>query len=140
MRDGPRLTERARHAQSRHAVGPPGVRGFTCRRPRTRVFRPWSSSATTTPPSPPDKELLTMTVLSRPRHPIVADALVLAGEWCRGQIIDGAPAFGHAVKVALVLGRHVPDATPELVAAVLLHDSQEYAPKNVDLDVLLTVR
>jgi hypothetical protein len=81
-----------------------------------------------------------MTVLSRPQHPIVADALVLAGEWCRGQIIDGAPALGHAVKVALVLGRHVPDAAPELVAAVLLHDCPEYAPKDVDLDALLTVR
>jgi hypothetical protein len=81
-----------------------------------------------------------MTVLSRPRHPIVADALVLAGEWCRGQIIDGAPALGHAVKVALVLGRHVPNASPELVAAVLLHDSPEYAPKDVDLDALLTAR
>jgi len=81
-----------------------------------------------------------MTVLSRPRDPIVADALVLAGEWRRGQIIDGAPALGHAVKVALVLGRHVPNAAPELVAAVLLHDSPEYAPKDVDLDALLTVR
>jgi (p)ppGpp synthase/HD superfamily hydrolase len=81
-----------------------------------------------------------MTALSRPRHPIVADALTLAGEWCRGQIIDGAPALGHAVKVALVLGRHVPDASPELVAAVLLHDSPEYAPKNVDLDTLLDER
>jgi hypothetical protein len=81
-----------------------------------------------------------MTVLSRPRHPIVADALVLAGDWCRGQIIDGAPALGHAVKVALVLGRNIPNAAPELVAAVLLHDSPEYAPKDVDLDALLTVR
>jgi hypothetical protein len=36
-----------------------------------------------------------MTVLSRPRHPIVADALALAGQWCRGQIIDGAPALGR---------------------------------------------
>ncbi len=81
-----------------------------------------------------------MTVLSRPRHPIVADALALAGQWCRGQIIDDAPALGHAVKVALVLGRHVPDAAPELIAAVLLHDSPEYAPKDVDLDALLTVR
>ncbi len=81
-----------------------------------------------------------MTVLSRPRHPIVGDALVLAGEWCRGQIIDGAPAFSHAVKVALVLGRHVPVAAPELIAAALLHGSPEYAPKDVDLDALLTVR
>jgi hypothetical protein len=81
-----------------------------------------------------------MTVLSRPRPPLVADALTLAGEWCRGQIIDGAPALGHAVKVALVLGRYVPDASPELVAAVLLHDSPEYAPKDIDLDELLTAR
>jgi hypothetical protein len=66
-----------------------------------------------------------MTVLSRPRHPIVADALVLAGEWCRGQIIDGAPALGHAVKVALMLDRHVPDPAPELVAAVLLHEAKD---------------
>jgi hypothetical protein len=81
-----------------------------------------------------------MTVLSRPRHPIVANALTLAGQWCRGQIIDGAPALGHAVKVVLVLGRYLPDAAPELVAAVLLHDSPEYAPKDIDLDALLTVR
>jgi len=81
-----------------------------------------------------------MTVLSRPRHPIVADALVLAGEWCRGQVVDGAPALGHAVRVALVLGCHIPAAAPELVAAVLLHDSPEYAPKDLDLDALLTVR
>src|SRR2546430_8764947 len=81
-----------------------------------------------------------MTVLSRPGHPIVADALVLAGEWCRGQVVDGAPALGHAVRVALVLGCHIPAAAPELVAAVLLHDSPEYAPKDLDLDALLTVR
>jgi len=81
-----------------------------------------------------------MSVLSRPRHPIVADALVVARDWCAGHIIDGAPAFGHAVKVALTLGRHVPDPAPELVAAVLLHDSPEYAPKEIDLDAVLTAR
>lgn len=81
-----------------------------------------------------------MTVLSRPRHPIVADALALAREWCAGHIIDSAPALGHAIKVALTLGRHVPDPAPELVAAVLLHDSPEYAPKDIDLDALLTQR
>lgn len=81
-----------------------------------------------------------MTVLSRPRHPIVDDALALAREWCRGHIIDGAPALAHAVKVALVLGHHMPDATPELVAAVLLHDCPEYAPKDADLDMLLAKR
>ncbi len=81
-----------------------------------------------------------MTVLSRPRHPVVADALELAREWCAGHIIDSAPALGHAVKVALTLGRHVPDPAPELVAAVLLHDCPEYAPKEIDLDILLVTR
>ena len=81
-----------------------------------------------------------MTVLSRPRHPIVADALELARDWCAGYVIDTAPALGHAVKVALALGRHVPNAAPELVAAALLHDSPEYAPKDIDLDATLTAR
>jgi hypothetical protein len=81
-----------------------------------------------------------MTVLSRPHHPIVADALALARAWCAGHVIDGAPALGHAVKVTLTLGRHVRDPAPELVAAVLLHDSPEYAPKEIDLDVVLITR
>jgi hypothetical protein len=81
-----------------------------------------------------------MSVLSRPRHPVVADALDLARQWCAGHIIDSAPALGHAVKVALTLGRHVPDPAPELVAAVLLHDCPEYAPKEIDLEVLLVTR
>ncbi len=81
-----------------------------------------------------------MTLLSRPRHPVVADALNLARDWCAGHIIDSAPALGHAVKVALVLGQHVPNAVPELVAAALLHDCPEYAPKYVDLDAILTAR
>jgi hypothetical protein len=81
-----------------------------------------------------------MTVLSRPCHPIVADALDLARDWCVGHIIDSAPVLGHAVKVALMLGRHISDPAPELVAAVLLHGSPEYAPKEIDLDVLLVTR
>ncbi len=79
-------------------------------------------------------------MLSRPRQPIVADALALAREWCAGHVVDGAPALGHACKIALVLGRHVPRAAPELIAAGLLHDCPEYAPKDVDLDALLTTR
>jgi hypothetical protein len=81
-----------------------------------------------------------MTLLSRPRHPMVDEALDLARDWCAGHIIDSAPALGHAVKVALTLGRHVPDPAPELVAAVLLHDAPEYAPKEIDLDILLIAR
>jgi hypothetical protein len=81
-----------------------------------------------------------MTVLSRLRHPIVADALILACEWCQGHVIDGAPALGHAVKVAKVLGRHVPNVSPELIVAALLHGSPEFAPRDLDLDAVLTAR
>jgi (p)ppGpp synthase/HD superfamily hydrolase len=81
-----------------------------------------------------------MTVLTRPRHPVVAGALNLAHAWCAGHLIDGAPALGHAVKVALTLGRHISDPAPELVAAVLLHDSPEFAPPEVDLDTVLAAR
>ncbi|WP_213450894.1 HD domain-containing protein [Rhizomonospora bruguierae] len=81
-----------------------------------------------------------MSVLARPRHPIVADALELARAWCDGQVIDNAPALSHAVRVAVVLGRHVPAAPPELIAAALLHDAPEFAPPCVDLDALLTAR
>jgi len=81
-----------------------------------------------------------MTVLSHPRHPLVADALNLARRWCAGHAIDGSPALVHAVRVALTLDRHVPTAPPELVAAVLLHDAPEFAPPDVDLDATLTAR
>jgi hypothetical protein len=81
-----------------------------------------------------------VSVLTRPRHPIVADALTLAREWCAGHVIDNAPALAHAVRVAVVLGRHVPEVAPDLVAAVLLHDSPEFAPPDIDLDALLTAR
>jgi len=40
--------------------------------------------------------------------------------------------------VALVLGQHVPDTVPELVAAALLHDCPGYVPKYIDLDATLT--
>lgn len=82
-----------------------------------------------------------MTVLTRPRHPAIATALELAKTWCAGQIIDGAPALGHAVKVALVLDRHLRNPPPELVAAVLLHDAPYFAPlPPINLDGLLTNR
>jgi hypothetical protein len=81
-----------------------------------------------------------MTVLSPPRHPLVHDALELARQWCAGHTIDGAPALRHAVEVAVMLGRHLPAAPPELLAAVLLHDAPEFAPADVNLDEVLTVR
>ena len=80
-----------------------------------------------------------MSVLTRPRHPLVATALRLARQWCEGHVIDGAPALAHAVQVAMKLGEHVHDAPPALVAAVLVHDSPEFAPFDVRLDDVLTV-
>jgi len=81
-----------------------------------------------------------MSVLTRPRHPIVNTALELARTWCAGRVIDDAPALGHAIRVVLILDRHLTGAPAELVAAALLHDSPEFAPADVDLDQLLTVR
>lgn len=81
-----------------------------------------------------------MSVLTRPRHPTVDTALALARTWCAGHVIDDAPALGHAIRVALTLDRHLPDAPPELIAAALLHDSPEFAPPDLDLDELLTAR
>lgn len=75
-----------------------------------------------------------MSVLTRPRHPVVATALQLAREWCDGQEIDGAPALAHAVQVALKVSEHLPAASPDLVAAVLVHDSPEFAPPTINLD------
>jgi len=81
-----------------------------------------------------------VSVLSRPRHPVIAEALAMARAWCAGHVIDGAPALGHAVRVALTLGEHVPDPPADLVAAVLLHDAPEYAPPGVNLDAVLSAR
>ncbi|MEV4517896.1 metal-dependent phosphohydrolase [Dactylosporangium sp. NPDC049525] len=58
----------------------------------------------------------------------------------RGHVIDHAPALAHAVKVAAVLARHLPDPPPQLLAAAQLHDAPEYAPTGIDLDTLLTTR
>ncbi|ETA02423.1 hypothetical protein CcI6DRAFT_02218 [Frankia sp. CcI6] len=65
-------------------------------------------------------------MLTRPRPPVIEHALGIAREWCAGHIIDSAPALGHAVRVAVTLGRHLPDAPADLVAAVLLHDVPDY--------------
>lgn len=62
-------------------------------------------------------------VLAPPRAPVIDVALGLARTYAAGHVIDGAPAFAHAVRVALTLDRHLPEATAELIAAVLLRDA-----------------
>ncbi|MFY1673933.1 metal-dependent phosphohydrolase [Plantactinospora sp. WMMB334] len=79
-----------------------------------------------------------MTALTTPRHPLVVRALAEANTWCFGHVIDDRPAYVHAVRVAATLVRHLPDASPHLVAAVLLHDAPEFVPPDVDLDRVLT--
>ena len=81
-----------------------------------------------------------MSVLSHPRHPVIDAALEMARLWCAGHVIDGSPALGHAVRVALKLGEHVPGVSAELVGAALLHDAPEYVPAGVDLDAVVSAR
>lgn len=78
-----------------------------------------------------------MTVLSQPRHRLVDQALADAKRWCAGKVIDERPAFVHAVRVAYTIGEHVREPAQDLVAAALLHDAPEFAPPDVDLDVVL---
>jgi len=81
-----------------------------------------------------------VTVLVAPRHPLIRRALADARTWCTGQVIDERPALVHAVRVAVTLARHLPDVSPELIAAALLHDAPEFAPPELDLDAILTSR
>lgn len=74
------------------------------------------------------------------RHPVTAAALELARQWCAGEVIDGAPALRHAVRVARKLHDHLPHAAPALLAAALLHDSPYFAPATEDLDAVLRAR
>ena len=78
-----------------------------------------------------------MSALSRPRLPLIDTAITLSGEWCDGHIIDGSPALGHALKVARKVADHLPGASPDLIAAVILHDAPYFAPPDVDLDLTL---
>jgi HD domain len=77
-----------------------------------------------------------MSYLSQ-RHPMVAEALGLARQWCAGRRVDGTPALHHAVKVAMVTDRHLPDPAPALIAAALLHHAPFLAPADEDLTALL---
>lgn len=78
--------------------------------------------------------------LSQPRHPMVDAALDVAQVWCRGHIIDQSPAIQHALRVATVLGQHVPHAPPQWLAAALVHDGPFLAPAGTDVDQVLTHR
>src|SRR5688572_22804290 len=78
-----------------------------------------------------------MNILRPPRPKIVNKALGTSKEFGMGHRIDGAPALAHAVKVTVTLGRHVPNASPDLVAATLLHDAPYFAPADTDLDTML---
>ncbi len=64
--------------------------------------------------------------------------MMLARRWCAGRVIDQAPAFTHAVRVAEKLVEHWPDAPAVVAAAALLHDAPEFAPSTVDLGKVLT--
>jgi hypothetical protein len=75
-----------------------------------------------------------MNALNRARSPLIDTAIALSRRWCEGHMIDGSPALGHALKVARKISEHVPNASPALIAAVILHDAPYFAPSDVDLD------
>jgi hypothetical protein len=75
-----------------------------------------------------------MSVLTRPRPPLIDTAIDISRDWCEGHIIDGSPALGHALKVARKVGEHLPSASPDLIAAVILHDAPYFAPADINLD------
>jgi len=71
-------------------------------------------------------------------QPMTAIALLLARQWCHGHEIGGEPALSHALRVAQILHRHLPDADPDLLAAALIHDAPAFGPPADDLDTILT--
>jgi len=81
-----------------------------------------------------------MTVLSTPRHPLVAAAYRDAHALYGDHLIEGRPALAHSAAVAAALVRHVPYASAELTAAALLHDLPEFAPAGVDAKAFLSGR
>lgn len=81
-----------------------------------------------------------MGALSSPRPALIDTAIQLSQQWCKGHRIDGSPALGHALKVARKVDQHLLDADPDLIAAVILHDSPYFAPGDTDLDAVLTER
>ncbi|GIJ34466.1 HD domain-containing protein [Micromonospora sediminimaris] len=79
-----------------------------------------------------------MTVLSPPRPAVIDRALRDARAWCAGHRIDDRPALVHAVRVAVIIGDHVPAPPREVIAAALLHDAPDLAPATVDVYQVLT--
>jgi hypothetical protein len=75
-----------------------------------------------------------MSALTRPRPALVDTAIAISRGWCAGHIIDGAPALSHALKVARKVTDHLASASPDLIAAVILHDAPYFAPAGVNLD------
>ncbi|MBB5868672.1 hypothetical protein F4553_002051 [Allocatelliglobosispora scoriae] len=78
-----------------------------------------------------------VTVLNKPRHPIVERALRLSRLYYEGHVINEAPALNHAMRVAITLVEHEPDASPVMIASALLQDMPIYAPATVDVDIVL---
>lgn len=79
-----------------------------------------------------------MSALTRPRARVIDTAIRLGRLWCEGQIIDGSPALGHALKVARKVDEHCPSASPDHIAAVIVHDAPFFTPPELDLDTTLT--
>jgi hypothetical protein len=57
-----------------------------------------------------------MSVLTRPRSPLIDAAIDISRDWCEGHIIDGSPALGHALKVARKVGELVASAADKVVS------------------------
>jgi hypothetical protein len=57
--------------------------------------------------------------------------------WTRDRPSDPPATVRHALRVVETLRRQIPDVAPEVLAAVLLQDSEELAPTTVDLDTVL---
>lgn len=72
--------------------------------------------------------------LSPPRSPEVSAALGITRELGGREIIDGAPALRHAVRVVVSLERYVPEPEPQLAAGIILHDTPYFVPDREVLD------
>ncbi|MDH6522362.1 hypothetical protein [Streptomyces sp. SAI-090] len=76
--------------------------------------------------------------LARTRHdPRAETAFRLAAAWGSSQAINGLGSLGHAVNVANTLGRHTPDAPPQVVAACLLHAIPRWPMTDEDVHELV---